>query len=307
MQIPQIQMSDEVPTSSNMQLDSPVKRLALTSAAVPTNVALVTPDQMDIAAKERTAAIRVAFSGVKQRQKAVASAPADNGTVSLSAELQLNLQTSPQLVSTDAVQESTIRTPANKRTIVATTTAPVGPKRRRVVEVANVAMPTAASPPKNPPSKKCQGCVHNDLLELKVMEAAHVKHCLKRGMFLEMAICAGVCNSTIADINRAAPKTKLHFCDEAIKGFHACENDPAKMDLECGLVLCVPCYSKRDAQCALEQNNGDGQGKGRRTRRRGMNKQQMHNRFNCATLWHASLQFLQWGPKIAQNKRQENI
>jgi hypothetical protein len=77
------------------------------------------------------------------------------------------------------------------------------------------------------------------------MESPHIKHHLKPQEFLEEASCAGKCNTTIKNIHQATPKAKLNFCDEMIKGFRAPDTDPCKADLECGLILCVPCHAAR--------------------------------------------------------------
>ena len=87
--------------------------------------------------------------------------------------------------------------------------------------------------------------VHGDLLEMKEMEPRHIKHYTKKEEFLEEAQCAGDCKQTIMTIVKASPKANIYYCDIANKGFYAPEDDPAKANMECGLVLCSPCRAIR--------------------------------------------------------------
>jgi hypothetical protein len=154
-------------------------------------------------------------------------------------------------------------------TVDATVTAPTVNKRKRQVSAPTPTITVAANVSAGPAKKKCQGCIHGDLLEMTVMESCHVKHYLKPGEFLEDASCAGNCNATIKSIYGAAPKAQLHFCDEIIKGFRAPESDLGKADLECGLILCVPCHADRWVK--YDQEHSSGGSTIRRSSRRGRN------------------------------------
>jgi len=204
---------------------------------------LPTPNQLDVMAKKNTIVVRQACNGVKQRNKAIAVTAANNGTGALSNELQL----------TSAGPAATNKN--NKNTADTSSTGPTINKRKRKVgppvPVATVATAVSASPAK----RKCQGCIHGDLLEMTVMECRHVKHYLKPQELLEEASCAGSCGETIKNIHQAAPKAILYFCDEIIKGFRAPHDDPGKLDLECGLILCVPCHAEREVKYNLERGN----------------------------------------------------
>jgi hypothetical protein len=171
----------------------------------------------------------------------------------LSAELQLAHDTTRQSVVT-AIDDATDIPKVAKRARIAAVLKPV-------VQSITSTVPTRI------PKQQCQGCVHGDLLETKVMEPAHIKHYLKKTEFLEWARCAGKCANTIKSIHLASPKTNLRYCDKAHKGFNAPDDDVEKADLECGLILCAPCYAVREEQYAQETTK-DG-GVGRRNRRRG--------------------------------------
>jgi hypothetical protein len=188
---------------------------------------LETPNQTDIATKQRASVVRQAIIGVKENNKAVAVTPARNGTSALSTELQ-HTSANPTIQN------------KNNNTVDTTATGPIMQKRKRKVNVPVPIVTIATSVPVGPPKSKCQGCIHGDLLEMTVMESPHIKHYLKPQEFLEGASCAGKCNKTIKNIHQATPKAKLYFCDEMIKGFRAPDTDLCKADLECGLILCVP-------------------------------------------------------------------
>ena len=85
------------------------------------------------------------------------------------------------------------------------------------------------------------------------MEPAHIKYYLRKDEFLELATCAGDCAMTIRAINLAAPKANIYFCDETIKGFTAPNDDPTKAEMECGLILCLPCHALREKRYEQEQ------------------------------------------------------
>lgn len=230
------------------------KPSALAHHHVPTGEQLDTPDHMDQVSKQKTASVRKALLHARQRSEAVATTPAANGVAALSVELQItNGGTLPAVTTADAPDKDTAKTPTIKR--------------RRIAIVSPLVVPATVSVPPGPPQKKCQGCVHGDVLEMKMMEPRHIKHYLKKGAFLEFASCAGDCTHTIRATHQASPKAKLYFCDETLKGFHAPEEDPLKADMECGLILCAPCRAIRAARYELANaTEGDGC---RRTSRRG--------------------------------------
>jgi hypothetical protein len=229
---------------ANPRQKDTARQLALKTSNDATGEPLATPDQLEIMAKQKTTVVRQAFNGVKQKNKAVAVTPARNGTSALSTELQ---------------HHCVGRTVANKinNTVDAPTTGPTMQKRKRKVNVPVSVATLATSVPAGPARIKCQGCIHGDLLEMTVMESRHIKHYLKPQELLEKASCAGKCHDTIKNIHQAAPKSKLYFCDEIIKGFRAPDDDPCKSDLECGLILCVPCHADREVQYNLERGNSN--------------------------------------------------
>jgi hypothetical protein len=221
------------------------KPLALEQNHIPAGEPLVTPDHLDKSNKQKTAHFRQAVASKKQRQKAVAVARDDNGVSALSTELQNQNNTAIMHSMTTALVDL-------DQTTNNASTSPTVTKRKRTSNVPTPRVPTTMAVPTGPPRKKCQGCVHGDLLEMKVMEPAHIRHYLKQAGFLEWAKCAGNCAHTIKAIHLASPKANLYYCDETIKGFSAPEDDLAKADMECGLILCAPCYAIREEKYALE-------------------------------------------------------
>jgi hypothetical protein len=127
------------------------------------------------------------------------------------------------------------------------------PKRQCRAAVSTQMETTPMSVPTGPLKTKCQGCIHGGILELKVLEPVHIKHYLKQAGFLALAACAGECTHAISDIHRTSPKANLYYCDETNKGFHAPDDDPNKASMECGLILCSPCYAICEARYTLEQ------------------------------------------------------
>ena len=224
------------------------KPLALVEQYIPTGEPLVTPDQTDLLKKQEQSNNRRAFATVRKRAKAVATAPEDNGISALTAELQNE---------TDTVMRP-----------VAAVTNPPGPaKPKRKKKKTAPVVPTITVPvPTGPPQKKCEGCVHGDVLEMNEMEPTDIKYYLHEGEFLELATCAGDCNNTISDIYLASPKANLRYCNMTSKGFYAPDDDPTKSELQCGLILCSPCYAIREERYAVANSSG-GSGTIRRSRR----------------------------------------
>lgn len=220
---------------------------ALAQHNVPTGETLVTPEMMETINKATTGVIRKAVQCVKKRQQSVAADAADNGMSALSAKLHLDMEA--------ALQSSTGPTVSTR------------PKKARV-SAPKVSLHVAVQP--DPPSTKCQGCIHCDLLELKEMEPKDIRYYLKPDRLLNLASCAGVCKARIHAIYQAAPKDNLFYCDETLKGFYAPENDDIKKGLECNLILCAPCRALRFLQYAPVPST-DG-AVNRRTSRRGTNR-----------------------------------
>ena len=222
------------------------KPSALLQNNTSTNEPLVTPDQMDKDKRQNATSLRRAFKGTKKRPTAVATEAADNGVSALTAELQDNRHspvrpgTTPMMELASTTDEAPV--------------APQAPKRRRKATATKTAVvsPTVAVTT-GPPKKKCQGCVHGDLLEMNVMEPAHIKHYIKSAEFLELAKCAGDCTHTIRAIHEASPKENIYYCDTTNKGFYAPDDDLTKAGMECGLILCSPCHAVREARYALAQ------------------------------------------------------
>jgi hypothetical protein len=126
--------------------------------------------------------------------------------------------------------------------------------------------PSTVPSPVGPPKRKCEGCVHCDLLDLKVLEPARIRHYLKKHEFLESATCAGACTNSIRAINVASPQANLHYCDVGKRGCDAPDDEPTKASMECGLVLCQACYETRGERYALA--NSQAGRSSRSTRRR---------------------------------------
>jgi hypothetical protein len=198
---------------------------ALVQRNVRPNHALVTPAKQDEVTKTRTKLIKQVDVATK-RKTAVAASQVTNGSGALAAELQND-------------KENTAR-PVN-----ATLAPAAAKKKKKSVEPAK---PAAAPVVTGPPVPKCEGCIHCDLLELKVMEPKVIRHCLKPNQFLELAKCAGGCGQSIKSIHATSPKANVRCCDINKKGFDAPEDDPSKESMECSLVLCVPCCGVREAK-----------------------------------------------------------
>jgi hypothetical protein len=140
-------------------------------------------------------------------------------------------------------------------------------KPRAAIRIATLPATPAPMPTQPPdvPQLKCQGCVHCDLLELAALEQRYVPTYLKDNAFLAAATCAGECNQALKDIYAAAPRDSIHYCDTGKKGFDAPDDDELKSSMECGLVLCLPCYEKRRVEYETETGAAKG---GRRIGRR---------------------------------------
>ena len=245
-------------TPAAIERNRPMKPLALAQHHVPTDEPLVTPEMAEKGNKHNAGVVRRAVSGSKRRQTAVAAAPDDNGMRALSDQLISDNGFVSALTAMMNPIPTAIDAPVN----------PQVPKRRRSSPVSPAIVPTPVAVPPGPPKNKCQGCVHGDLLELKVMEPSHIRHYLKSGQFLELEKCAD-CKGDIRSIHLTSPKTNLFYCDETLKGFHAPEADPIKKGLECRLILCSPCHALREVRYAPAHAT-DG-ARNRRTSRRGTN------------------------------------
>lgn len=239
------------------------KPVALEPHIVPTIEPLVTPDHVERVKQQNTLHYRQAMTATRKRQEVVAVAASDNGVSAFSAELQDKTNSDRQPMATPDLDHGT---PTNEPLAIQ---APRS-KRRRIRKVSPPMVPPTMSVPTGPPSIKCQGCIHGDLLELKVMEPSHIKHYLKHAGFLALAVCAGECTHTIRAIHLASPKANLYYCDEANKGFSAPDDDPGKLEMECGLILCSPCHAIRETRYAQEPTTAGSVRK--RTSRRGGNR-----------------------------------
>jgi hypothetical protein len=235
------------------------KPSALVQNYVQTGEPLVTPDQTDKLKKDTQRNGRRAMAVTKKRNTVVAIASADNGVGALAAELQLESYSAmpPATLAQADIITTTDDNPTSQ---------PVS-KRQRITNVSLPVVLPIVPVETGPPQKKCQGCIHIDLLEMNVMEPAHIKHYLKEGEYLELATCEGNCKLTIREIHLAAPKANIYYCDESNKGFYAPDDDSNKADMECGLILCSPCHAIREERYTLETSkSGFGT---RRNRRRG--------------------------------------
>jgi hypothetical protein len=108
--------------------------------------------------------------------------------------------------------------------------------------------PSTVPSPVGPPKRKCEGCVHCDLLDLKVLEPARIRHYLKKHEFLESATCTGACTNSIRAINVASPNANLHYCDVGKRGCDAPDDDPTKASMEYGLWPCARPVMKQGAK-----------------------------------------------------------
>jgi hypothetical protein len=223
----------------------------LTNNAVQTSEPFVTPDRMDEVNKEQTKALRQASKNAKKRYAAVAANPADNGVSAFSTEMQNEKATTTQNQEEPAVN-----------------IAPKATKRQRKFKASEQRVTTTASVPTGPRKKRCQGCVHGDLLTMHLLEPRNVKHYLKKKGFLELATCAGDCKQQIKAVHAATPKASVHYCDMTNKGFYAPEDDPNKVEMECGLILCTPCYAICLAKYTMENESANGRTS---RRKRGLN------------------------------------
>ena len=222
----------------------------------------MTPDKIDAACKDMTATVRQAFTAVRKRRAAVAADPTVNGVSALTAELQNS--NSNGVAPMPPTQEDT----DNDKDDIPTS--PPAPKRRRIAQVTPPTAPTITPEEEGPPRIKCQGCIHGDLRSMKTMESTNVKHYLKQNECFELATCAGDCAKLIREIYLAAPKATLFYCDELVKGLYAPDDDLKKVDMECGLLLCGPCYAIRDVR--YEAENAMEGTVNRRNSRRGTNR-----------------------------------
>ena len=230
--------------------------------------------------KQRTTHIRRAIKSTNARPQAVMANPAANGVNAFAAELQMQNESVIPNSTTDldhhnatVVTPVTMAPPSKKKRKTKAATSSCKPKAvnsSRSTKTATTSMPKTAVVPTALLHNKCQGCIHGDLLEMKVMEPAGIKHYLKRYHFLEKAICAGDCKHTIEAVFRASPKAKLYYCDETNKGYDAPDDDLAKADMQCGLILCSPCRALRDIQYTQETTAKGSDN--RRTSRRSTNK-----------------------------------
>ena len=211
---------------------------------------LETPAKRDEGTKLRTSAVQRA----KKQFRAVSAAAADNGSDALAKELQTQEAGPAKLGAPEDSRPNNV-TATNDPLTTST-------KRKRVAKTA----PTPAAPIVIAPlERKCEGCIHCDLLELMIMEPTRIRYYLKPHEFLERAKCAGDCGLSIKEIFAAPKQSNLYYCDFGKKGYDAPEDDPEKGIMECKLVLCLACYGKRED--AYAQAN-DGGAKQRRTRRR---------------------------------------
>ena len=88
------------------------------------------------------------------------------------------------------------------------------------------------------------------------MEPKVIQHYLKRNQFLERADCAGDCDQSIKLIHEASPKADIRYCDVNKNGFDAPDDDPSKASMECGLVLCLACYGRKEEKHDAENKRG---------------------------------------------------
>jgi hypothetical protein len=217
----------------------------------------VPPSQVDQRAKAfHQAAVR-AVKRSNKRTALVSSNRAENGLDLFSYALQNSKATEQGNDNTHPIPTTAKKPRASGR-------------RATVPPTMHTPVPTPVpAPPPGVPQLKCQGCVHCDLLELAALEQRYVPTYLKDNAFLADATCSGACKKALKVIYAAAPRDIIHYCDTGKKGFDAPDDDMLKPSMECGLVLCLPCYEKRRLQYETETGAEKG---GRRIGRR-RNKQ----------------------------------
>ena len=140
---------------------------ALANPNVQTNHALVTPAKQDEVNKTRTKIIKQVELATK-RKTAVSTSEVTNGSGTLAAELWHE---------NDGVDTPR---PINATLVPAA-------KKKKKTRVATSDEKAAVPVVTGPPVPKCEGCIHCDLLELKVMEPKVIEHYLKLNQFLELA------------------------------------------------------------------------------------------------------------------------
>ena len=96
-------------------------------------------------------------------------------------------------------------------------------------------------------------CHHKDVHNLVAMPKADVKYYLQEDRFLANRDCLDCKNSFCAMVE-TANSTKIDFglvfyCNNAMRCFHASDNDANRSCFECNLVICSGCYWKREAKC----------------------------------------------------------
>ena len=212
---------------------------ALVEPNVQTNIALVTPAKQDEVTKKRKVTLKTVELATK-RKIAVASSAVMNGAEDLAAEHRNNATLAPATLA-----PATLAPAAKQKK-----------KKKKKKKVAASVEPATAPVVTGPPVPKCQGCLHCDLLELKVMEPRVIQHYLKPNQLLERADCAGDCGQSIKSIHDASPKVNIRYCDVNKKGFDAPDDDPSKASMECGLVLCLACYGKKEEKYDAENKRG---------------------------------------------------
>lgn len=240
----------------------------------------VPPSQLDQRAKSFQQASVRAIKLSNKRTAIVSSNRVENGLELFSIELQQS-QPIPELGNDDGDKHLTPTTAKKQRAehqpaTVQTTMPIVSPegnirltsktakKRKAAIRPKKVPAPVPIPPP-SVPQLKSQGCVHCDLLDLEAMEPSYVPTYLKVNAFLATATCAGDCQMALHDIYAASPREIIHYCDIGKKGFYAPEDDMIKSSMECGLVLCLPCFETRRLE--YEKETGAAKG-GRRIGRR---------------------------------------
>jgi hypothetical protein len=246
-----------MPGSRRTALREMKLKSALTDANVQTHPSMMTPVQQEAIHKSRKTAIGLA----KKRTAAVSAAPSANGSGALTAELQhkqAKMGPTSQGLTTAA---------AGNTAAVAGATGPSLPQPSKRTKNKDAPTPSAEPIVTGPPVLKCEGCVHCDVLELKVMEPSSIRHYLKAHEFLAMATCAGDCAQSIKAIHTASPRTNLYYCDIGKKGHDAPDDDARKASMECRLVLCPACRATREERHATA-NSKSGATSNRSTRRR---------------------------------------
>jgi hypothetical protein len=156
------------------------------------------------------------------------------------------------------------------------------PKRARKASAHDADLPPVQSPKvlpvlqgrrKTPTPNDNHGCKHHGLSELSPCDKQWIKAYVKVGAWLHQKPCFDCASDQITNTSRervldasvllqAKGKNVAFICNCGPQGHKMEEGEDGKEDYQCDMMLCVPCYNKRDSI-----REGDPSSKRRSTRR----------------------------------------